>query len=84
MVSLCKPVIQKLKILGGGKLKYYKPMRGTTKRRDQILKFQWGRGGEQKRGRQFLTQTWWVEISWKKLWFIFGRIYTKNIYTNYI
>ena len=32
VVSLCKPVMQKLKILGGGKLGYCKPMRGTTKR----------------------------------------------------
>ena len=28
MVSLGKPIIHKLKILGGGKLEYYKPMRG--------------------------------------------------------
>ena len=48
VVSLCKPVIiHKLKILGGGKHEYYKSMGGTTKRGDQILKFQ---GGEQKRG----------------------------------
>ena len=32
VVSLCKPVIHKLKILGGGKLEYYKTVRGTTKR----------------------------------------------------
>ena len=32
VVSLCKPVIQKLKILDGGKLEYYKSMGGTTKK----------------------------------------------------
>ena len=46
--------MHKLNILGGGKLEYYKPMRGTTKSgRDQILKFKWGGGwgvGGSKRG----------------------------------
>ena len=37
VVSLCKPVICKLKIFGEGNL-----VGGTTKREDQILKFQWG------------------------------------------
>ena len=32
VVSLCKPVIHKLKILGGRKLEYYKSIGGTTKR----------------------------------------------------
>ena len=35
VVSLCKPVIRKLKILGGGKLGYYRSMGGTTKRRGE-------------------------------------------------
>ena len=38
VVSLCKPVIRKLKILGQGKLK---SIGRTTKRGGQILKFQW-------------------------------------------
>ena len=42
VVSFCKPVIRKLKMLGGGKLEYYKSMGGTTKRGNQILRFQWG------------------------------------------
>ena len=55
---------------------YYKPIRGTTKRGEgnQILQFQWGGG------TQFLTQIWWTEIFWRKLWLIFGRISTKYIY----
>ena len=32
VVSLYKPVIHKLKILGGGKFEYYKSVGGTTKR----------------------------------------------------
>ena len=42
VVSMYKPVIYKLKIVGGGKLDYYKSIGGTTKRGNQILKFQWG------------------------------------------
>ena len=38
--SLCKPVIHKVKILGGGKLEYYKSMGGPQKGGGQILKFQ--------------------------------------------
>ena len=38
VVSLGKPVIHKLNILGGGKLEYYKPMRGTTKRGEPNFK----------------------------------------------
>ena len=43
VVSLGKPVIHKLKILAEGKLKYFKSMEGTTKRKGggQILKFRW-------------------------------------------
>ena len=55
VISLCKPVIYKLNILGGGKLEYYKSMGGTTKRGEQILKFQWGEVTEE--GTQFLTQS---------------------------
>ena len=32
VVSMYKPVIHKLKIVGGGKLDYYKSIGGTTKR----------------------------------------------------
>ena len=42
VVSLCKPVIHKLKILSGGKLEYYKSMREPQKGGNQTLKFQWG------------------------------------------
>ena len=45
VVSLCKPVTHKLKMLGGGELEHYKSMGGTTKRGDKILEFQWGGGG---------------------------------------
>ena len=49
MVSLCKPVIYKLKILGGGKREYYKsmgePQQGRSIFWDSI-------GGGSKRGRQ--------------------------------
>ena len=55
VISLCKPVIHKLKILGGGKLEYYKSMGGTTKRGEQILKFQWGEVTEER--TRFLTQS---------------------------
>ena len=77
--------MHKLKILGEGQLEYYKPMKGTTKKKgDQIFKFQVIFGGKQKSRTRFLTQIWWVEKSLRKLWFIFGRIYTKNIYIKYI
>ena len=44
VVSLCKPVIHKLKILGGRKLEYYKSMGGNHEKvgGGQILKFQLG------------------------------------------
>ena len=44
VVSFCKPVIHKLKILGGGKLEYYKSIGAKTKKKrgGQNLKFQWG------------------------------------------
>ena len=45
VVSLCKPVTHKLKMLGGGELEHYKSMGGTTKRGDKILEFQWGGWG---------------------------------------
>ena len=49
VVSLCKPVIHKLKILHGKKLEYEKSIRGGGGHKNggnQILKFQWRR--EQK------------------------------------
>ena len=53
-VCLCKPATYKLKILGGGKFKYYKSMGGTAKRGGtKFLKFSGGGGGgggEQKEG----------------------------------
>ena len=56
--------MHKLKILGEGQLEYYKPMKGTTKKKgDQIFKFQVIFGGKQKSGTRFLTQIWWVEKS---------------------
>ena len=50
VVSLCKPVTHKLKMLGGGELEHYKSMGGTTKRGDQILEFQW-------EGHEFLLKS---------------------------
>ena len=41
MVSLCEPVILKLKLLGGEKHEYYKSVGESQKWGDQILKFQW-------------------------------------------
>ena len=49
VVSLCKPVVYKLKILDGGKLQYYKWMGGTTKKREKGTKFWNFSGGKQKR-----------------------------------
>ena len=45
VVSLCKPVICKLKIFGVGNL-----VGGTIKREDQILKIQWGEAKEEVGG----------------------------------
>ena len=47
VLSFCKPVIHKLKILGGEKLEYYKSMGEGVPQNggNQSLKFQWGRGG---------------------------------------
>ena len=43
VVSFCKPVIHKLKVLGGRKLEYYKSMGGPQESGgNQILQFQWG------------------------------------------
>ena len=44
VVSLCKPVVHKLNILGGGNLNIINQW-GTTKRGSQIAKSQSGGGG---------------------------------------
>ena len=57
MVSLCKPVIHKLKSLGRGKLEYYKSLGEPQKGGSQISQVQWG--GEAKAGgggAPFFTQ----------------------------
>ena len=56
VVSMCKPVIHKLKILGVEKLEYYKSMGEPQKEGNQILKFQWV--GSKKGGQDF-----WLEFS---------------------
>ena len=48
VVSLCKPVIHKLKSLGRGKLEYYKSLGEPQKGGSQISQVQWG--GKQKQG----------------------------------
>ena len=54
VVNLCKPVIHKLKILGGGKIEYCESMEKNHKKVwDKILKYQCGKG---KGGTRFLTQ----------------------------
>ena len=50
VVSLCKPVIQKSKLLGGGNLKIINQLGEPQKVGKQMLKFQWGMGGGSKRG----------------------------------
>ena len=52
VVSLCKPVIQKLKIIRGGRLEYYKSMGETTKKDE--AKFEISVGG--RGGTRLLTQ----------------------------
>ena len=47
VVSFCKPVIHKLKILGGGGLEYYKLMWGTTRREKPNFELSMGKA---KRG----------------------------------
>ena len=48
VASLCKPVIHKLKVLGGEKLEYYKAVGGTTKRGEPNFEVTVGeaKGGE--------------------------------------
>ena len=70
VVSMCKPVIHKLKILGVEKLEYYKSMGEPQKEGNQILKFQWV--GSKKRGTRFLTRMEWGEY-WGKLWNAWNR-----------
>ena len=48
VVSVSKPVIHKLKILGEGKLEYYKSMGGTMKRQEP--NFEISVRGSKKRG----------------------------------
>ena len=43
-VRLYKPAVYKLKILGKGKIEYYKAIKGTKKKGgNQIFKVQWGK-----------------------------------------
>ena len=67
VVSLWKPVIQKLKILGGGKLEYYKSMGNHTKRRGRGANF--GNSvGVSKRGWNTIFHSNLAEgKSWRKL-----------------
>ena len=51
VVSLCKPVIQKSKLLGGGNLKIINQLGEPQKVGKQMLKFQWGMGGGEQTGR---------------------------------
>ena len=58
VVGFCKPDIQKLKSLGGGKLEYYKPIGPTTRKGEPNFEIS---VGEEKKtgaggGAQFLTQ----------------------------
>ena len=55
--SFCKPLIQKLKILGGGKLEYYKSMEGTTKKGEG--KF-WNFNGVKQKG---VEHDFWLKFS---------------------
>ena len=50
VVSFCKPVIHKLKILGGGKLEYYKSIGAKTKKKGggKI----WNFSGEKQKGKE--------------------------------
>ena len=81
--SVCVNQLYIVENFGWGKLGYYKPMRRASKK-GGIGNFR-GKieGGGAKGGTQFLTQIWWVEKSWRKLWFIFGKIYTKYTNTSY-
>ena len=56
VVSLCKPVVYKLKILDGGKLQYYKWMGGTTKKGRRAPNFEISVGESKRGGTRFLTQ----------------------------
>ena len=62
VLSFCKPVIHQWKILGGGKLEYYKSIGGPQNEGNQILKFQWQVGWA-----QFFTQNYWGKRFWRKL-----------------
>ena len=54
VVSLCKPVTHKLKMLGGGELEHYKSMGGTTKRGGPNFGISVrGGGGAKKGGHDF-------------------------------
>ena len=50
MVGFCKPDIQKLKSLGGGKLEYYKPIGPTTRKGEPNFEISVGEE-KKKRGR---------------------------------
>ena len=55
VVILCKPVIHKLKILGGGEVEFYKSM-GEPQKGGREPNFKNSVGGNKKKGGLFLTQ----------------------------
>ena len=71
-----------VKILGGSKLEYYKLMKGTTQKRGR--NFEISVGGSKRKEHDFWLKTGGWENLGGNYGFIFGRIYTKNIYRNYI
>ena len=67
MVSLCKPVMHKLKILVGGKLEYYKSIGGTGKR-GRESNFEISVGGCKKGWTRFFDSNLVGQKSWRKPW----------------
>ena len=70
VVGFCKPDIQKLKSLGGGKLEYYKPIGPTTRKGEP--NFEISVGEEKKKRERGGGHNFWLKCSgknsWRKLW----------------
>ena len=78
--------MHKLKILGEGQLEYYKPMKGTTKKKgDQIFKFQVIFGGKAKEGNTiFDSNLVGGKIFEENMVYFWKNLHQKYIYKIYL
>ena len=83
LASLCKPVIHKLNILGGGKLQYHKPMRETTKK-GWGANFEISVGGTKEGNSIFDSNLLGVNILEEAMVYFSKNLHQKYIYELYL